>query len=92
MRKELVCTWRCGRCGWRSRSLIWPGAGAYCQVGEEGVFGFARERCEMIEVKPEATGLLDGSSVSGYRADLVDLDEDGVAALLLDAARRRSVW
>ena len=64
--------------------LIWPASGAYGEVGDEGVFGFAGAVADDAGVA-EAAGQFDGFEGLGDGADLVDLDQDGVGDLLLDS-------
>ena len=60
------------------------GAGAYGEVGDEGVFGFAGAVADDRGVAV-ATSQLDGVEGLGDGADLVDFDEDGVGDFLLDS-------
>ena len=60
------------------------GAGAYGEVGDEGVFGFAGAVADDGGVA-EAAAELDGIEGLGDGADLVDLDEDRVGDFFLDS-------
>ena len=60
------------------------GSGAYGQVGDEGVFGFARAVADDAGVA-EATGQFDSFEGLADCADLVDFNQDGVGDLLFDS-------
>ncbi len=60
------------------------GAGAYGEVGDEGVFGLAAAVADDRGVA-EAAGQFDGVEGFGDGADLVDLNQDGVGDLLFDS-------
>ena len=64
--------------------LIWPGAGGDREVGDEGVLGLARAVRDHRRVA-RAAGQVHRGERLRERADLVDLDQQGVAGAELDA-------
>ena len=67
--------------------LIWPGAEADGEVGNEGVFGFARAVRDHRGVAVAAAEL-DGADGFRHRANLVQLDQNRIGHAFFDAARQ----